>query len=119
MAGIDFQLSLTEYNAAGNAYQHIDNLGRVNETDLRRRRANGQYHSGLRRSANGAQSGAASSQRIVLATDTDQDITVEYQYDSAGRLAADGGLRRQWHDRHAGDHHVPLRNRSTLRGRPA
>ena len=33
MAGIDFQLSLTEYDAAGNAYRTIDNLGRINETD--------------------------------------------------------------------------------------
>jgi hypothetical protein len=31
-AGYDFQLSLTEYDAAGRAYKSIDNLGRENWT---------------------------------------------------------------------------------------
>ncbi len=38
-AGYDFQLSLTEYNAAGYAYKTIDNLGRDELDPLRRRRA--------------------------------------------------------------------------------
>jgi hypothetical protein len=32
MAGLDYQLQLTQYDSAGRDYRTIDNLGRVNET---------------------------------------------------------------------------------------
>jgi YD repeat-containing protein len=72
-AGIDFQLSLTEYDSAGRAYRTIDNLGRINET---------QYDDAGRtiRTIQNYDDGD------VDETDTDQDVTVDYQYDSGGRL---------------------------------
>jgi YD repeat-containing protein len=74
LAGVDFQLQLVEYDAAGRAYRTLDNLGRINET---------QYDDAGRtvRTIQNYQNGT------VEETDTDQDITVDYQYDSAGRLA--------------------------------
>jgi YD repeat-containing protein len=73
LAGIDFQLQLTEYDAAGRAYRMIDNLGRINET---------QYDDAGRtvRSIQNYDDGD------VDETDTDQDATVDYEYDAGGRL---------------------------------
>ena len=74
LAGIDCQLQLVEYDSAGRAYRTIDNLGRINHTDFdaagRTIRTIQNYDDGL-----------------VAETDTDRDITIEYQYDFAGRLA--------------------------------
>ncbi|MBN2023788.1 MAG: autotransporter-associated beta strand repeat-containing protein [Pirellulales bacterium] len=71
--GYDFQLALTEYDAAGRAYRSIDGLGRITQTtfdDAGRTTAVIQnYDDG-----------------DVDEDDLDQDVTVEYQYDSAGRL---------------------------------
>ena len=66
-------MQLTEYDAAGRAYRTIDNLGRINET---------QYDDAGRtvRTIQNYDNGD------VDETDTDQDVTVEYQYDSGGRL---------------------------------
>ena len=74
MAGIDFQLQLTRYDSAGRAYRTIDNLGRINET---RYDAAGRTIRTIQNYVNGT----------VEETDTEQDITVDYQYDSRGRLA--------------------------------
>ena len=73
LAGVDFQLQLVEYDAAGRAYRTLDNLGRINET---------QYDDAGRtvRTIQNYQNGT------VEETDTDQDITVDYQYDSSGRM---------------------------------
>ena len=73
LAGIDFQLHVTEYDAAGRPYRAIDNLGRINET---------QYDAAGRaiRTIQNYDDGE------VDETDTDRDVTVEYEYDSAGRL---------------------------------
>jgi len=67
MAGIDFQLRLTEYDAAGRAYRVTDNLGRIDET---------QYDAIGRtvRTIKNYQDGT------VDETDTDQDSTVAYEY---------------------------------------
>lgn len=74
MAGIDFQLQLVEYDAAGRAHRTIDNTGRVNETQYddagRVVKTIQNYHNGT-----------------VEETDADRDVTVEYEYDSFGRLA--------------------------------
>src|SRR4030042_890087 len=73
LAGIDFQLSLTEYNYAGRPYRTLDNLGRINET---------QYDDAGRtvRTIQNYDDGD------VDETETDQDLTVEHQSDSGGRL---------------------------------
>ncbi|MCX7428827.1 MAG: autotransporter-associated beta strand repeat-containing protein [Planctomycetia bacterium] len=71
-AGVDFNLSLTEYNAAGLAYRSVDNLGRIDETQYD---AAGRVVRTIQNYANGT----------VAETDTDQDVTVYYGY-SAGRL---------------------------------
>ena len=64
---------MTEYDAAGRAYRTIDNLGRINET---------QYDDAGRvvRTIQNYDNGT------VDETDTEQDVTVEYEYDSGGRL---------------------------------
>ncbi len=73
LAGIDFQLERTEYDAAGRAYRTIDNLGRIDETQFddagRTVRTIQNYDNGT-----------------VEETDTEMDITVDYEYDAAGRL---------------------------------
>ena len=73
LAGIDFQLQRFEYNAAGRAYRTIDNLGRIDETQFddagRTVRTIENYDNGT-----------------VEETDTEADITVDYEYDAAGRL---------------------------------
>ena len=66
--------SLTRYDSAGRAYRTIDNLGRINET---RYDAAGRTIRTIQNYVNGT----------VEETDTEQDITVDYQYDSRGRLA--------------------------------
>jgi RHS repeat-associated protein len=73
LAGIDFQLRLTEYDSAGRAYRTIDNLGRISET---------QYDDAGRtvRSIQNCDDGD------VDEADTDQDATVDYEYDAGGRL---------------------------------
>ncbi len=86
MAGIDFQLQLTEYDAAGLPYQTIDSLGRIDETlyDAAGRTVRTiQAFDGQPYGATG--SGFASGGGL-LETSTGQDVTVDYQYDSAGRL---------------------------------
>ena len=74
LAGIDFQLQLTAYNDAGWAYRSIDNLGRVDETQYDDA---GRIIKTIQNYANGT----------VEEADTDQDVTVDYEYDSGGRLA--------------------------------
>ncbi len=73
LAGIDFQLQCVEYNAAGRAYRTIDDLGRIDETQFddagRTVRTIQNYDNGT-----------------VEETDTETDITVDYEYDAAGRL---------------------------------
>ena len=73
LAGIDFQLQLVQYDSAGRANRSTDNLGRIHQTDYddagRTVRTIQNYDDGE-----------------VDETDTDQDVTVEYQYDSGGRL---------------------------------
>ena len=73
LAGLDFQLQLIQYDTAGRAYRTIDNLGRINQTDFddagRTIRTIQNYDDGT-----------------VDETDTDRDVTIEYQYDFAGRL---------------------------------
>jgi RHS repeat-associated protein len=73
LAGLAFQLQLTQYDSAGRAYRTLDNLGRINET---------QYDDAGRtvRTIQNYSDG------VVQETDTEQDSTVEYEYDSAGRL---------------------------------
>lgn len=69
----NYIVGLTQYDSAGRAYRSIDNLGRINETQFddagRTVRTIQNYDDGS-----------------VAETDTDQDVTVEYQYDSGGRL---------------------------------
>jgi RHS repeat-associated protein len=66
-------VSLYEYNDAGRLYRTIDNIGRINET---------QYDDAGRtvRTIQNYDDGT------VEETDTTCDVTVAYQYDSAGRL---------------------------------
>ncbi len=73
LAGLDFQLSLTEYDSAGRAYRTIDNLGRTGETQFDDA---GRTVRTIQNYVNGT----------VQETDTDCDLTVDYQYDSGGRL---------------------------------
>ncbi len=73
LAGIDFQLALTEYDAAGRAYRTIDNLGRTGETQFDDA---GRTVRTIQNYVNGT----------VQETDTDCDLTIDYQYDSGGRL---------------------------------
>jgi len=68
-------VSLTQYNDAGLAYRTIDNLGRIDETQYDDA---GRVTKTIQNYADGTQSGA----------DTAQGITVEYEYDSGGRLGA-------------------------------
>jgi RHS repeat-associated protein len=73
LAGVDFQLQLTDYDAAGRAYRTLDNLGRINETQFD---AAGRTVRTIQNYDDGE----------VDETDTDRDVTVEYQYDTGGRL---------------------------------
>ena len=86
LAGIDFQLSVTQYNAAGYAYRALDNLGRITETqyDLVGHVVRTiQNYDGL---AYGGQGSGFDQYGFPLETSTECDVTVDYQYDSAGRL---------------------------------
>jgi len=74
LAGIDFQLQLTEYDAAGRAYRTIDNLGRINHTE----------YDGAGRTVRTIQN---YDDGEVGETDTDRDVSVQYQYDTGGRMA--------------------------------
>ena len=86
MAGIDFQLQLIEYDSAGQPYQTIDSLGRIDKTLYDA--AGGivrtiQNFDGL---AYGTTGSGFDNSGNVLETDTDKDITVDYQYASGDRL---------------------------------
>ncbi|HLA85743.1 MAG TPA: RHS repeat-associated core domain-containing protein, partial [Thermoguttaceae bacterium] len=72
-AGFGFQLQLTQYNDAGLAYRTIDDLGRIDETQYDDA---GRVVKTIQNYADGTPAGA----------DTEQDITVAYEYDSGGRL---------------------------------
>ncbi len=69
----NYIVGLTQYNSAGRAYRTIDNLGRINETQYDDA---GRTIRTIQNYANGT----------VAETDTDCDSTVEYEYDSGGRL---------------------------------
>jgi YD repeat-containing protein len=69
----NYIVALTHYNSAGRPYRAIDNLGRINETQFDDA---GRVIKTIQNYANGT----------VAETDTDQDVTVDYQYDSGGRL---------------------------------
>jgi RHS repeat-associated protein len=75
-AGIDFQLQLTDYNAAGRAYKVTDNIGRENWT----------LYDAAGRTVRTIQNYDESDNGAVAETDTDRDYTTEYQYDAGGRL---------------------------------
>jgi len=82
----NYIVSQTFYNSAGLPYETIDNLGRINETvyDAAGRTVRTiQNFDGLAYGASGSGFNADGS---VQETDTDHDVTVDYQYDSAGRL---------------------------------
>ena len=70
----NYIVALTQYDAAGRTYRTIDNLGRINET---------QYDDAGRtiRTVQNRVNGT------VEETDTQQDVTVAYEFDSGGRLA--------------------------------
>jgi YD repeat-containing protein len=83
----DYIVSKTEYNPAGRPYQTIDNLGRINETiydDAGRTVRTIQNYDGWEYGGTGS---GFDQNGNVLENSTEQDITVDYQYDSAGRLA--------------------------------
>ena len=80
----DYIVSRTAYNPAGDAYETIDNLGRINETlyDAAGRTVRTiQNFDGF---AYGASGSGFNSDGSVKETDTDHDVTVDYQYDAAG-----------------------------------
>ena len=69
----DWIASKTEYDAAGRGYRTIDNLGRITQTDVD---LLGRTTATISNYVDGWDS-----------ADTDTDQTVEYVYDSAGRLS--------------------------------
>jgi len=73
LAGTDFQLQITQYDAAGRAYRTLDNLGRVNETQFDEA---GRTIRTVQNYSNGT----------VEETDTECDLTVDYEYDARGRM---------------------------------
>ena len=82
----NYIVAQTVYNSAGLPYETIDNLGRINETlyDAAGRTVRTiQNFDGLVYGETGSGFNADGSMRE---TDTDHDVTVDYQYDSAGRL---------------------------------
>ncbi len=93
LAGIDFQLQLTEYDSAGRPYETIDNLDRINETlydNAGRALRTIQNYTSPSDFTNGSPLPPGEGMGeggIPLDTDIDHDITVDYQYDSGGRLA--------------------------------
>ena len=84
----NYIVSQTAYNSAGLPYLTTDNAGHATETlyDAAGRTVRTiQNFDGL---AYGAAGSGFDSSGNVLAADTATDITVDYQYDSAGRLSA-------------------------------
>ena len=78
-AGLDFQLSLTKYDSAGRVWETIDNLGRCNATFYDDA---GRVVEAIQNYLDGDSATAASTTFTA-----DQDIIVNYEYDSYGRLA--------------------------------
>ena len=93
LAGIDFQLQRFEYDAAGRAYRTIDDLGRIDETQFddagRTVRTIQNYDNGT-----------------VEETDTETDITVDYEYDAAGRLVTMTAYNAKGDDSDPGNENV-------------
>ena len=106
---IDFQLSLTEYDAAGRAYRSIDNLGRVTETlyDAAGRTVMTIQNFDETGFVDSVAPVVGDSDQDVaeklLEIDTEQDIIVKYNYDSAGRLVTMTAYNAKGDDDDVGD----------------
>ena len=90
-SGDAYIVSLTKYDAAGLPYQTIDNLGRTNETlyDAAGRvvLTIQNYVPGGFYNLPAAGNSDTAVHNDLKQGDTEQDVTVKYDYDSAGRLA--------------------------------
>ena len=83
----NYIVTQTEYDAAGRAYRTIDNLDRTNETLYDAAGRTVRTIQDFDGKTYGDTGSGFDQYGVPLVTSTDQDVTVDYQYDSAGRLA--------------------------------